>query len=171
MLWGKHEFSKLFFKGKYPNPLPIQEVNSIAFWCSKIFFKIFFTKILAWCNSIETSKILLKILRWNLLKGYVQTVPYVVLENLFQKDFSKRFLKVQLNCTRLKIFLRKILNKSFKKILKKAIELASWSLDTTHITSQHITLTVMSPQVRRARALLLVYSLEVLQFQNFVDPN
>ena len=81
-----------------------------------------------WCKSIEASKIFLKIfLKWYLLKGHVQTVPYVVLENLFQKDFSKRFLKVQLNCTRLKIFLRKILNKSFKKIFKKAIELRPWS--------------------------------------------
>ena len=83
----------------------LQEVNSIAFLNSKIFLRIFFKKILAWCNSIETSKIFLKIfLRWYLLKGHVQTVPYVVLENLFQKDFSKRFLKVQLNCTRLKMF-------------------------------------------------------------------
>ena len=68
------------------------EVNSIAFLSSKIFFKVFFKKILAWCNSIETSKTFLKIfLRWYLLKGHVQTVPYVVLENLFQKDFQKDF--------------------------------------------------------------------------------
>ena len=69
-----------------------QEVNSIPFLSSTIFFKICFKNILDWCNSIETSKNFLKIfLRWYLLKGHVQTIPPEVLENLFQKDFQKYF--------------------------------------------------------------------------------
>ena len=85
------------------------------YWVSQSFSKLFSKSYLAWCNSIELLKIILKILlRWILLKGHVPTSLTVLMEDLSQKDFEKDFQNVN-RIAKVKNILWRWISKRFSK--------------------------------------------------------
>ena len=83
---------------------------------------------MAWCNSIELLKLILKILlRWILLKGHVPTSITALVGNLFQKDFEKDFQNVNRIAKVKNLFLKRDFKKIFKIIFNNSIEFLSGS--------------------------------------------
>ena len=99
----------------------------LNYWVSKSFSKLFSKSYLAWCNSIELLKLILKILlRWILLKGHVPTSITALVGNLFQKDFEKDFQNVNRIAKVKNLFLKRDFKKIFKIIFNNSIEFLSW---------------------------------------------
>ena len=95
----------------------------LNYWVSKSFSKLFSKSYLAWCNSIELLKLILKILlRWILLKGHVPTSITALVGNLFQKDFEKDFQNVNRIAKVKNLFLKRDFKKIFKIIFNNSIE-------------------------------------------------
>ena len=95
----------------------------LNYWVSKSFSKLFSKSYLAWCNSIELLKLILKILlRWILLKGHVPTSITALVGNLFQKDFEKDFQNVNRIAKVKNMFLKMNFKKIFKMIFNNPIE-------------------------------------------------
>ena len=100
----------------------------LNYWVSNSLSKLFSKSFLAWCNSIELLKIILKILlRWILLKGHVPTSLIVLMENIFQKDFEKDFQNFNRIAKVKNMFLKMNFKKIFKMIFNNSIEFLSSS--------------------------------------------
>ena len=131
---------KMIERAEAPMQVPFSSRRGIQlnYWVSKSFSKLFSKSYLAWCNSIELLKLILKILlRWILLKGHVPTSITALVGNLFQKDFEKDFQNVNRIAKVKNLFLKRDFKKIFKIIFNNSIEFLSCNCcrNKSHVSS------------------------------------